>query len=178
MTSLQTLELQPDTTQIVLLQRYTGANKNATIVTPYLLLKEWVNLLLRVPRLPVWPPWPGWPFPPAPQGDVNVPVVLPPNYPISLPDNPPGESVGPIVPPQQLPPPEPISAASPTLVEWPEPNRPDSAGTLLEAKHDFESALPAQWTTVTSGNGSLARIVGTSLAGNGYMRSVKSVAGP
>lgn len=172
MTSIPALTLQANTTQCKIVHRYTGATKNAELQIIYALFKKWLNEGVRTPPDPVWPPWPGFPGAPPTDG------TLPPNYPISSPGNPPGESAGPIVPPQQTAPSEPIAGASPTLVQWPAPNRPFSAGTLLEVKHDFESALPAGWTTVTAGNGSLSRVVGTSLTGNGYLRSVKSVAGP
>lgn len=144
------VQLHSSTVSIAIVHRFSGATKNAKIRITYKLASFYQNPSLR---------------------------VSPPPY-IGLTQNPPGGAASAALLAEEPPPPEPVSGASPSLVQWPAPNRPPSLGTLLEAEHDFETSLPSGWTTVANGNGSLSRTVGTSLEGNAYMRSVKSIAGP
>lgn len=136
---------------------------------------------------PVYPPGtPGPPpSPPPPQPPPEPPPDLPVDIHLAAPEPPPepgelppGSEVDAIPPPVAPDIYEPLPGVSPALVAWPVPDRPSSSGTALEFKHDFDTAMPPNWIQATAGQATLSRVTGSSLVGSGYLRSLKSVAGP
>lgn len=115
-------------------------------------------------------------------GQISVPKApgsVPPDIPHPGPSElPPGSETDAIPPPVSPPVSEPLPGASPALVVWPAPDRPSGTGTTLETKHTFESAMPTGWAQVTVGQGGISRQTTSSLTGSGFLRSLKSVAGP
>lgn len=89
--------------------------------------------------------------------------------------DPPGTEIGIVLPPDIPPTYEPIAGGSPTLVTWAAPDRPSSSGVLLEAKHDFETAIPARWKQHVNGaTVTLTRYATSPLAGSYSLRSYKA----
>ncbi len=162
---------QSDTERASLLIRFAGATKNLTVRIRYRRLffgghrphgKD--KILTRF-------------FPPDTDGDTDVepPIDPPPPPDPDPPVLPPGTEVDAQVPEEDPPIYEPLPAAEPALVVWPEPDRPRSAGVLYEEMHTFESALPDGWEQSVSG-ATLTRETGSVLSGTYSLRSYKASA--
>lgn len=157
-----------------ILVRFSGSTKNLTIkifTTRLYAIKHGSHMRRRKKKSSFTYPIPDRTYPgPGDPGDTEPPDEFP-----NPPQDPPGTDVGIVLPPFIPPTYEPIAGPSPALVAWHAPDRPSSSGTLLEAKHDFETVIPARWKQHVNGaTVTLSRYATSPLVGTYSLRSYKA----